>query len=183
MATPTRCSLNPAWDQINTYGNDGRSEYYAAVLGVNGTFGAGHVVTSSITWTDKKNISDDFSPVFPFGYPSDPADIDAEFARSRGAEDIRVVLSGIFRLPANFNIGATYIYGTGLPWNPIYGYDYNGDGKNSDRVPGCGTQQHGRAAVLASSTCGCRGPWGSRAARDSSSSPRPSTSSTRSTTT
>lgn len=129
-------SLNPAWDQINTYGNDGRSEYYAAILSLNGTFGAGHILTSSITWTDKKNISDDFSPVFPFGYPSDPADIEAEFGRSRGAENIRVVLSGIFRLPANFNLGATYIYGSGLPWNSIYGYDYNVDGKNSDRLPG-----------------------------------------------
>ena len=129
-------SVNPAWDQINKYGNEGRSEYYAAILGLNGTFGAGHLLTSSVTWTNKKNISDDFSPVFPYGYPSDPADMEAEFGRSRGAEDIRVVLSGIFRLPLNFNVGATYIYGSGLPWNPIYGYDYNVDGKNSDRMPG-----------------------------------------------
>jgi len=128
-------SLNPAWDQINTYGNYGRSEYYAAVLSLNGTIGP-HIVTSSLTWTDKKNISDDFSPVFPYGYPSDPADIEAEYGRSRGAEDLRLVLSGIFRLPANFNLGATYIYGSGQPWNRIYGYDYNGDGKNSDRLPG-----------------------------------------------
>lgn len=128
-------SVNPAWDQINTYTNDGRSEYYAAVLSVNGMIGP-HIITSSLTWTDKKNISDDFSPVFPYGYPSDPADIEAEYGRSRGAEDLRLVLSGVFRLPANFNLGATYIYGTGQPWNPIYGYDYNGDGKNSDRMPG-----------------------------------------------
>ena len=128
-------SLNPAWDQINTYGNWGRSEYYAAVLALNGMLGP-HIITSSLTWTDKKNIADDFSPVFQSGYPSDPADIEAEYGRSRGAEDLRLVLSGIFRLPANFNIGATYIYGTGQPWNTIYGYDYNGDGKASDRLPG-----------------------------------------------
>jgi len=129
-------NLNPAWDQINTYGNEGHSEYYAAILSLNGTFGPGHVITSSLTYTDKKNISDDFSPVFPYGYPSDPADIEAEWGPSRGAEDLHLVLSGIFRLPLNFNIGATYIYGTGQPWNRIYGYDYNGDGKNSDRMEG-----------------------------------------------
>jgi hypothetical protein len=128
-------SLNPAWDQINTYGNYGHSEYYAAILSVNGMLGP-HIITSSLTWADKKNISDDFSPVFPYGYPSDPADIEAEYGRSRGTEDLRLVLSGVFRLPANFNAGVTYIYGTGQPWNPIYGYDYNGDGKNSDRMPG-----------------------------------------------
>ena len=44
--------------------------------------------------------------------------------------------SGVFRLPANFSLGATYIYGTGQPWNRIMGYDFNGDGKNSDRLPG-----------------------------------------------
>jgi len=131
---PTR--PNPYWTQINKYTNDGRSEYKAVVLGLNGTFGAGHVLTSSLTWADKKNISDDFSPVFPYGYPSDPADMEAEFGRSRGADELRVVMSGIFRLPLNFNLGATYIYGTGQPWNQIVAYDYNADGKTSDRLPG-----------------------------------------------
>ena len=27
-------------------------------------------------------------------------------------------------------------YGSGQPWNRRYGYDYNGDGKSSDRMPG-----------------------------------------------
>jgi len=129
-------SINPAWDQINTYTNDGRSEFFAAIISLNGTFGAGHLLTSSLTWTDKKNISDDFSPVFPFGYPSDPTDPEGEFGRSRGADDLRFVMSGVFRLPARFTIGTTFIYGSGQPWNRLIGYDYNGDGKNSDRLEG-----------------------------------------------
>ena len=127
---------DPAWNQINKYGNEGRSKYTAVIVGVNGTFGSGHLLTSSLTWADKKNISDDFSPVFPTGYPSDPANMEAEYGRSRGTEDFRFVTSGVFRLPANFSLGATYIYGTGQPWNRIMGYDFNGDGKNSDRLPG-----------------------------------------------
>jgi hypothetical protein len=38
-------SVNPAWDQINTYTNDGRSEFFAAIIGLNGTFGNGHLLT------------------------------------------------------------------------------------------------------------------------------------------
>ena len=127
---------NPFYNQINKYGNEGRSKYKAVIVGLNGTFGRGHLLTSSLTWADKKNISDDFSPVFPSGYPSDPADMENEWGRSRGADDWRLVMSGVFRLPANFSIGTTYIYGTGQPWNPIMGYDFNADGKVSDRLPG-----------------------------------------------
>jgi hypothetical protein len=131
---PTR--PNGDYGQINQYGNDGHSEYWAGILSLNGTFGAGHVLTSSLTWSEKKNLSDDFSPVFPFGYPNDPADPEGEWGFSRGHEDLRFVLSGVFRLPANFSLGATYIYGSGQPWNRLVGVDVNGDGKNSDRLPG-----------------------------------------------
>jgi len=125
--------LDPTWDVINKYENIGRSKYKAVIAGLNGMFGAGHLLTSSVTWTDKKNISDDFSPAFPMGYPSDPANMEAEYGRSRGADDLRFVASGVFRLPASFSLGATYIYGTGQPWNRLLGYDFNGDGTNSDR--------------------------------------------------
>ncbi len=131
---PTR--PNSSYNQINRYGNEGHSKYYAGILSLNGTFGAGHLLTSSVTWSEKKNLSDDFSPVFPFGYPNDPSDPEGEWGLSRGHEDLRFVLSGVFRLPANFSLGATYIYGSGQPWNRLIGVDRNGDGKNSDRLPG-----------------------------------------------
>ncbi len=38
----------------------------------------------------KNNLNDDFSPEFPTGYPSDPADIEAEYGRARSAERMRV---------------------------------------------------------------------------------------------
>jgi len=131
---PTR--PNPAYNQINTYTNDGHSEYMALIASVNGTFGNGHTLTSSLTWMDKKNLSDDFSPVFPTGYPNDPAYSEGEWGRSRGSEDLRFVVSGIFQLPANFTLGGTWQYGSGQPWNHILGYDANGDGKNADRPEG-----------------------------------------------
>ena len=61
--------LNSAFNQINTYTNDGRSEYTAVLLGLNGTLKGGHLITSSLTFAQKENTADDFSPEFPFGYP------------------------------------------------------------------------------------------------------------------
>jgi hypothetical protein len=128
--------FNPAWDQINMFTNDGRSEYKALVVGLNGTFGKGHLLTGSVTAGNKKNISDDFSPEFPGGFPNDPADIDAEWGRARTDERWRVVISGIFRLPWMVTVAPIYQYGSGQPFTRRLGYDWNGDGKNSDRPVG-----------------------------------------------
>ena len=127
---------NAAFGQINKYTNEGRSEYKALVFSLNGTLGGGHIVTASATLADKKNISDDFSPEFPTGYPSDPANIEAEYGRARSAERFRLVLSGVFRLPLGFTAAPIVEYGSGQPWTQRYGYDYNGDGKTGDRPAG-----------------------------------------------
>lgn len=124
------------YNQINTYTNDGRSEYKALILRLNGTLRQADLVTASVTFADKKNIADDFSPVFPFGYPNDPANIDAEYGRSQADERYRVVLTGIFHFPWEVTVAPIYEYGSGQPWNHRLGYDFNGDGKNSDRPAG-----------------------------------------------
>ena len=133
-ANPVR--PNRTFNQINMYTNDGRSEYKALILRLNGNLRQGDLVTASFTLADKKNISDDFSPEFPFGYPNDPADIDAEFGRSRADERYRFVLTGVFHLPWELILAPIYEYGSGQPWNHRLGYDFNGDGKNSDRPAG-----------------------------------------------
>jgi len=135
---PTAVRPNATFDQINVYTNDGRSEYKALVASLNGTLAGGHYVTASFTYSDKKNISDDFSPEFPYGYPSDPTDMEAEWGRARGSERLRFVASGVFLLPWGFTVAPTFEYGSGQPWTQRLGYDYNGDGKNSDRATGIG---------------------------------------------
>lgn len=128
--------LTPLYNQVNTYTNEGRSLYKALVLSVNGTIPGGHLLQASATFSDKKNVSDDFSPQFPFGYPNDPANIDAEYGRSRSDEPFRFVASAIFRLPYRFTLAPILEYGDGQPFNRRVGVDVNGDGKNSDRLPG-----------------------------------------------
>jgi len=49
-----------------------------------------------------------------------------------------VVLTGIFHLPWELMLSPIYEYGSGQPWNHRLGYDFNGDGKNSDRPAGVG---------------------------------------------
>jgi hypothetical protein len=129
------CRPNKAFNQINVYSNEGRSEYTAFVTSLNGTLKGGHVVTASFTVASKKNINDDFSPALT-DYPSDPANLEAEWGRSRADERYRFTASAVLRLPARFTLAPIFEYGSGQPWNRRYGYDYNGDGKSSDRMPG-----------------------------------------------
>lgn len=135
-ATPIR--PNKTYDQINMYTNDGRSLYKALVLSLNGNIRKDDLITTSVTLANKHNISDDFSPDFPTGYPNDPANMEAEYGRARGTERYRIVVSGIFHLPWALTLAPIYEYGSGQPWTQRLGYDFNGDGKNSDRPAGVG---------------------------------------------
>jgi hypothetical protein len=125
------------FNQVNLYSNEGYSRYSAFITSLNGTIKGGHIVTASVTLASKKNINDDFSPAVT-DYPNDPADIAAEYGRSRADERVRFVASGVFRLPYRFQLAPIFEYGSGQPWNRRRGYDFNGDGKNSDRATGVG---------------------------------------------
>jgi hypothetical protein len=107
-------------------------------VSLNGNVRQNDLITGSITFANKRNISDDFSPEFPTGYPNDPANIEAEYGRARGAERYRMVLSGVFHAPWSVTVAPILEYGSGQPWTHRLGYDYNGDGKNSDRPAGVG---------------------------------------------
>lgn len=133
-ATPGR--FYSQYGQVNTYANLGRSEYKALVFSLNGNLKGGHLVTASLTLASKHNISDDFSPEFPTGYPNDPANMDAEYGRARSYERYHVVTSAVLRAPFGFTVAPIFEYGSGQPWTHRLGYDFNGDGKNSDRPSG-----------------------------------------------
>jgi hypothetical protein len=129
---------NAQFNQVNTYSNEGRSRYAALVLGLNGRLAGDHVLTASYTLGRKKNIADDFSPELPFGFPNDPARIEDEYGRARSDERHRVVVSGVFRLPYDVTAAPIFEYGSGQPWTHRLGYDFNGDGRNSDRLENLG---------------------------------------------
>ncbi len=120
------------------YTNDGHSMYRAVVFSVNGNVRQNDLLTASLTLASKKNISDDFSPDLISGYPSDPANIGAEYGRARGSERYRIVVSSIIHLPWTMAIAPIYEYGSGQPWTQRLGYDFNGDGKMADRAAGVG---------------------------------------------
>ncbi|HEX9160268.1 MAG TPA: TonB-dependent receptor [Thermoanaerobaculia bacterium] len=134
----TRKPIYPQYNVVNMYDNSGHSKYAAFVFSLNGNVRSNDLLTASVTLANKKNISDDFSPDFTSGYPNDPANMAAEYGRGRGDERYRVVVSGVFHLPAGFMIAPIYEYGSGQPWTHRLGYDFNGDSFNSDRAPGIG---------------------------------------------
>ena len=137
----TRTRPIAAYNNVNMYENLGRSEYKALIFSLNGNIRTSDLITASVTFSDKKNISDDFSPDFPTGYPNDPADMEAEWGNARGRERVRVVLSGVFKLPWGFSVAPIAEYGSGQPWTRRLGYDWNGDGLNSDRAEGVGRNE------------------------------------------
>lgn len=124
----------PQYTQVNMYTNDGRSKYKAVTVALSGFLQGGHLLSGSLTWGNKKNIADDFSPAL-VEYPSDPAHIEAEWGRARSDERWRLVVSGIFKLPFGLTVAPLCEYGSGQPWNRRLGYDFNGDGRFSDRAP------------------------------------------------
>ncbi|HQN97652.1 MAG TPA: TonB-dependent receptor, partial [Thermoanaerobaculales bacterium] len=124
---------NPDYNKIDRYTSEGHSSYAALALGLSGTLGGGHLLMSSITFSDKKNIWDDAIGTVT---PSDPADIEGEWGRSNTDERVTLVVSGIFRLPWGLALAPVYRYGSGRPWTAYAGYDLNGDGQQWDRLPG-----------------------------------------------
>ncbi|MGZ5494186.1 MAG: hypothetical protein ACXW3E_12380, partial [Thermoanaerobaculia bacterium] len=48
---------------------------------------------------------------------------------------------GVFHLPFGILAAPIYEYGSGQPWTHRLGYDFNGDGKNSDRPAGVGRNE------------------------------------------
>ena len=128
------CRIDPAYTTINRYTSDGRMRYRVITAAVVGTLSGGHLLSASLTVADKKNHADDLADVR--GLPSDPADLEAEWGRSKTDERTRLVISGVFQLPWRLTLAPIYEYGSGQPWNRFLGYDANSDGEFTDRAPG-----------------------------------------------
>ena len=64
--------------------------------------------------------------------------MEAEYGRARGTERYRLVISSVVHLPWQLTAAPILEYGSGQPWTERLGYDFNGDGKNSDRPLGVG---------------------------------------------
>jgi len=125
--------IHPEYSSITSGVDKGHSRYVALILGLNGTVRGGHVLACSLTLADKKNLQDDHQSV---AVPSDSGNLEAEWGHSLTDERYRFVLSGVFRLPWDLTLAPFYEYGSGQPWNRLYGYDFNGDFAVMDRPPG-----------------------------------------------
>jgi hypothetical protein len=125
--------IYPEYTHIWTFTAEGRSRYRALSLGLNGMLGSGHLITAGVIVADKENLQDDPIQVES---PSDSANMEGEWGRAGASQRFRLVASGVFRLPWGLTLSSVYEYGSGQPWNRIYGYDFNGDLDFYDRPEG-----------------------------------------------
>jgi hypothetical protein len=132
VTMPFLCRPNPDFNMIDRYSSRGRSRSRSFTLAVAGTLRGGHLVNAAVIVADKKSIMDDAGTMYK---PSDSADLEAEWGRSNIDERFRLVLSGVFLLPWDLTLAPIYEYGSGQPWNVLYGFDANGDGSRFDRPP------------------------------------------------
>ena len=130
------CRPNKAFNQINVYTNEGRSEYKAFVSSLTGTLKGGHLVTASFTRRRQEEHQRRLQPGAD-RLPERPGQhrgrVGPRRAPTNGTGSRR---RPCIRLPARFTLAPIFEYGSGQPWNRRYGYDYNGDGKSSDRMAG-----------------------------------------------
>ncbi len=72
----------------------------------------------------------------PLGRYLDPFDLDLDWGPSNGERRHAIVASGSVLLPLDITAGLVWTARTQLPWSATAGRDLNGDGFNTDLVPG-----------------------------------------------
>ncbi|MCC7123621.1 MAG: TonB-dependent receptor [Acidobacteria bacterium] len=85
----------------------------------------------------------------PLGRYLDPFDLDLDWGPSNGERRHAIVASGSVRLPLDVTAGLVWTARSQLPWSATAGRDLNGDGFNTDLVPGTERNAGGRNLDLA----------------------------------
>ena len=106
------------------------------VFALNGNIKGGHVVTASRHARRQAEHQRRLQPRVPDGLPERPGEHRGRVRPRAVVRAVRVVLSGVARLPWQITVAPIFEYGSGQPWTQRLGYDYNGDGKNCDRPAG-----------------------------------------------
>jgi hypothetical protein len=122
------------------YTSFGESWYHGLTLSLNKRFTGSHQFLVSYTFSKAEDTSTDFQTAFlPENNgvgrdPSNPTGLPVGFdpTRERGPathdQRHRLVVSGLYRFPAGFQVAAIVTAASGRPFTPLAGADLNGDG-------------------------------------------------------
>ena len=98
------------------------------------------LVTYTYTRSNDNNLLDRYL---------DPFDLGRDWGPSSGERRHAVIASGSVLLPGEITLGAIWSWRSELPWSATAGRDLNGDGFNSDLVPGTTRNAGSRTLDLA----------------------------------
>src|SRR5262249_29104664 len=119
----------PQWGQINRTQSRSDLKYRAIYTKVEKRFSHRNQFLVSYTWTK----SDDNAPLTRY---LDPFDHSIDRGPSNGERRHALVASGSVLLPYSVTVGVVWTARSQLPWSALAGRDLNGDGFNTDLVPG-----------------------------------------------
>jgi hypothetical protein len=125
----TRLRPNPTFGRVDQYQSTGEVKYTALYLKLEKRFS--HRTQFLVSYT--LNNSDDNGPL---GRYLDPFDPGLDWGTSNGERRHSLIASGAFLGPWDITLGAVWTLRSQLPWSATAGRDLNGDGFNSDLVPG-----------------------------------------------
>jgi hypothetical protein len=138
----------PEWGNITQQQlSDGAYDYRSLLVRLEKRFSQNHQYTLSYTlskqdnaWTGTSgNGYGQITDALDKGLDQGPADVDRRHA---------FVASGAFLLPGQITLGAVWALRTTMPFSALAGKDLNGDGSNSDYVPGTTRNQGNRGLDL-----------------------------------
>ncbi|MFN7975650.1 MAG: TonB-dependent receptor [Acidobacteriota bacterium] len=119
----------------------GESRYLALQSALRGRFDKLSFLVSA-TFADAESLSQDF-----FNRPQDNTRSNSndhtsrDFGTPDNLERYRFVVSGLYQLPWDTQIGSILQYSAPRPWTTTYGYDFNGDGVRNDRPQEFGNEK------------------------------------------
>jgi hypothetical protein len=138
----TRLRPDPTFARVDRNQSTGEVKYRALYTKVEKRFAARTQMLVSYTLTN----SDDNNPGSRY---IDPFDEGLDWGPSNGERRHAIVASGSVLLPLDITLGTVWTWRSQLPWSATAGLDLNGDGFNTDLVPGTTRNAGSRSLDLA----------------------------------
>jgi hypothetical protein len=125
----TRLRPNPTFARVDRNQSTGDVKYRALYTKLEKRFAARTQMLVSYTLTNSRDDN-------PGSRYLDPFNEDLDWGPSNGERQHALIASGSVLLPADVTLGAVWTWRSQLPWSATAGQDLNGDGFNTDLVPG-----------------------------------------------
>lgn len=133
---------NPTFARVDRNQSTGSARYRAIYTKLEKRFSRNHQFMVTYTYMRSRDNN-------PLNRYLDPFELDLDWGPSNGERRHAIVASGSVLLPYDVTLGVVWTGRSQLPWSATAGRDLNGDGFNTDLVPGTGRNSGSRNLNLA----------------------------------